>query len=102
MKIRIHKFSPHQTAKVFAIIAAVSSLLFAIPIGLLTSLIPGPVNANGNPVNLRFPFGMIGMIIMPIIYGVSTYLMTLFSMWLYNVFFKKNGGIELEFEEKNL
>ncbi len=45
---------------------------------------------------------MIGMIIMPIIYGVSTYLMTLFSMWLYNVFFKKNGGIELEFEEKNL
>ncbi len=60
------------------------------------------MDANGNPVNLGLPFGMTRIIFIPIMYGVSTYLMTLFSIWLYNVFYKKIGGVELEFGEKNL
>ena len=58
MKIQISKFSSHQTAKVFAILMAVSSLLFMIPIVLMQLFISSPIDANENRA-----FGMMGIVI---------------------------------------
>jgi len=101
MKVQISKFSSHQTAKVFAILMAASFLLFMVPFALMTSLMPSPMGPDGRPVNVVFPFGMM-IFIMPIIQGVFCYIMIRIGCWVYNKLFGKIGGIEFEFEEKNV
>ena len=101
MKIQISNFSPHQTAKVFAILIAVSLVIFMIPFSLMVSLMPGPVGPDGNPVNMGLPFGAM-FLIMPLIQAVFGYLMIAFGCWIYNKLFGKIRGIEFEFEEKNV
>jgi hypothetical protein len=51
LRIQIKNFSTHQTAKVFAILMAVSSLVFFIPFGLFSLAIPTSYDASGNPIN---------------------------------------------------
>jgi len=99
MTIQITRFSPHQTAKVFAIIMATSSLLFMIPFTIMSTFIPTQFDPNGNPINIGFPFAMI--ILMPILQGIMGYLFIRFGIWIYNKMYSKIGGIEFEFEAKN-
>jgi len=99
MKVQIKQFSTHQTAKVFAILMAVTSLLFIIPFGLLSMFTATPTDLNGNTLNTISIFPM--FLIMPIVQGVFGYIMMRFGMWLYNKLTKHIGGIEFEFEEVN-
>ncbi|MCY4045623.1 MAG: hypothetical protein OXE99_11145 [Cellvibrionales bacterium] len=94
MKVTICRFSTHQTAKVFAILTVISSLIFFCPISLLMMF-------SGMPnVNTGAPFtgsSMIGLgIIMPIFQGIFAYLFIRFSLWLYNKLYKRIGGIAFE------
>ena len=100
MQVQISRFSPHQTAKVFAILMALSSLIFMLPFALMTYMMPGPMDASGHPVNVTFPFGTMA-IFMPIAQGIMGYLMVLFGTWLYNKLYTSIGGIEFELNERN-
>jgi hypothetical protein len=94
MKVQVKNFSTHQTAKVFAILMAVTSLLFMIPfilISLLASSTEGYIGA------FSFMF-----ILMPIFQGVFGYIIMRFGMWVYNKITPRVGGIEFEFEEVEL
>ena len=97
MKIQIKNFSTHQTAKVFAILMAVSSLLFVIPFSLISLLASTPMDANGNEINTG-AFSLM-FLLMPIFQGVMGYIMMRFGMWVYNKITPRIGGIEFEFEE---
>ena len=96
MKVQISRFSPHQTAKVFAILMAVSSLLFAIPMFIAFSVIPPGVDARGNPV--QAPPAFIALLF-PVIYLVMGYVMVVIGCALYNFMSKYVGGIEYEVRE---
>ena len=101
MKIQISKFSPHQTAKVWAILFAISMLIFFIPFSLIALLMPGPVGPDGQPVSMGFPFGIM-FIVMPIVQAILGYLVVLFGCWIYNKMYGKIGGIEFEFKETSV
>lgn len=92
MKKQIRRLSPHQCAKVVAIVTAITSVIVVIPmLGLTLVTVPEGVNASLLPGPLA---GM--MIAMPLIYGVLSYLGTLLVCVLYNLVASKTGGLEFE------
>lgn len=100
MKVQVKNFSTHQTAKVFAILMAVSSLLIIIPFSLMSMLIPSLVDANGNDIATG-SFGVV-FLIMPILQGMMGYVMMRVGLWVYNKIAPRTGGIEFELEEIKL
>jgi Zn-dependent protease with chaperone function len=86
MKTRIEKFSIHQNAKVFALLMAVSSLLFVVPFMLIAAL--------AAPKDAGFPLVMV--VGFPVFYLVFGYLMIAVACWVYNTLVRYTGGIEFE------
>ncbi len=86
MKQQIARFSPHQNAKVVAVMMAVTSLIFVVPIFLLASMF-GAGQAG-------MPIWMI--IIFPLIYLVMGYVSVVIGCAIYNVVVPFTGGLEYE------
>lgn len=86
MKTRIDRFSPHQNGKVFAVLMAVSSLVFLVPFMLIA--------AATAPAGHGFPLFMVA--VFPVVYLVFGYLFVLVGCWIYNILVKYTGGIEFE------
>ena len=93
MKVSISRFSPHQNAKVFSVLMAVGSLVFAVPMFIALSMIPGGHDAHGNPVSA--PPAYI-VLIFPMVYLVFGYVSILVGCWLYNLLYRVVGGFEYE------
>ena len=93
MKKQITRLSPHQNAKVFGILMAISSLIFVVPMSLMFSFMPSGIDAHGNPFT---PPSAALFLIFPIAYLVLGYLMTAIGCVFYNFMFKFIGGIEYE------
>ncbi len=96
MKVQIARLSPHQNAKVFAVLTALSSLIFAIPMFVVFLMLP-EVNAAGKPTNAPSPAMAF---LFPFLYLVMGYVMTVLGCWFYNFMFKYLGGIEYETREQ--
>jgi hypothetical protein len=86
MKTRIQKFSPHQNAKVFAVLMAVSSLIFLVPFALFANAIV--------PDGQALP--MSTLLLVPVVYLVFGYISVVIGCCLYNLLVKLTGGIEFE------
>ena len=93
MKIQIARLSPHQNAKVFAVLMAIGSLVFVVPMFVAFQFIPPGVDARGNPVN---PPSTAFVLLFPFIYLVMGYLMVVAGCWLYNIMVRFLGGFEYE------
>ena len=86
MKQQVARFSPHQNGKVFAVLTAVSSLVFIVPMFLFFAAVAPP--------GQRPP--MLMMLMMPVFYLVAGYVMVAIGCAVYNFMFKYIGGIEFE------
>jgi len=95
MKIQIKRFSTHQTAKIFAILFAISTLFF-LPFMALPLLF-SPEGAQG----FSKAFAIM-LFVIPAFYFVFTYIFIRLGLWLYNKINPRFGGIEFEFEQKDL
>ncbi len=87
LKLQIRRLSPHQNAKVAAIMFAVTSLIFIVPF-MLIGLAAAPSGEAG--------FSTVVLLLAPLFYLVVGYVMTVIGCWLYNVLFKYVGGFEYE------
>ncbi|MBX3623328.1 MAG: hypothetical protein KF891_25440 [Rhizobacter sp.] len=85
---QIRRLSPHQNAKVSAVMMAIVSLVFILPFGLIASAF-GPSGSG---------IGMGMLIAAPLIYLVVGYVMTIIGCAVYNFVSKLVGGIEYEAE----
>lgn len=92
MKVQISRFSPHQNAKVLAVLMAVGSLPFVAVMFIAFSFAPG-VDARGNPVEGPPAFMAL---LFPVMYLVMGYIMVAIGCWLYNHLAKYLGGLEYE------
>lgn len=86
MKTTVNRLSTHQNAKVFAVLFALTSLVFLVPFALI-AVVAGPRGSGP---------GLVFIVLMPLLYLVIGYLMVAFSCWLYNVMVPHIGGIEFE------
>jgi len=92
MRIQITRLSPHQNAKVFGILMAVCSLIFAIQMAFSLWLLPQPVDAAVNTIGTS----MFVLLLFPIIYLVMSYAMVWVACSIYNRAFRHIGGIEFD------
>ena len=92
MKIQISRLSPHQNAKVLAVLMAVGSLPFVALMFVAFYFLPA-VDAQGNPV--QGPPGFL-ILVFPLVYLVLGYVMVAIGCWLYNLLAKPLGGVEYE------
>ncbi|MCC1496779.1 hypothetical protein [Alcanivorax sp. 1008] len=89
----IVKVSAHKAALTFSCVMALSSIVFLVPMSLL--FLNAPMHdANGNPVNPA-PFWIM-LVVMPIIYLIMGYIMTIIGAWIYNFVSRFTGGIQFE------
>jgi hypothetical protein len=92
IKLQIRRMSPHQNAKVFAVLFAVSSAIFLVPFGLIaTAFAPQGAGLSGG-----------FLIAAPLIYLVFGYISTALGCMLYNFLFKFVGGIEYESDTQHI
>ena len=96
MKRQIKYLSPHQNGKVIAIMMTLISLVFFLPFMLIIpmfAMAPG-MGMEGQPVH--FPIGTI--LLMPVMYLVSTYISVALFCLVYNFIAGLVGGIEFSTE----
>ena len=98
MKIQISRMSPHQNAKVFGLLMALSSLLFILPMMVFFSFMPAGVDSHGNAVT---PPTFL-LLFFPIAYFVVGYIMVVVGCMFYNFAFKYIGGFEYESVEQKV
>ena len=85
MQQQIARLSPHQNAKVAAIMMAVTSLIFAVPVVLVMSVFGA---RGGTPVW--------SIIVIPLVYLVIGYITAVIACAIYNMLVPFTGGIEYE------
>lgn len=92
MKIEIKRLAPHQNAKVFAVLMALSSLVLFVPIFILLALVPA-TEGEARPPMFMF-------LLFPLLYLVMGYITVAIGCALYNFVYKYTGGIEYEADSK--
>lgn len=93
MRKRIRRVSVFQTAKVSAVLYGLMGLL-AVPFVFLASMLsPGETNLFG------IGAGLVGAIMLPVIYAVFGFIFTAIGCAIYNAVAGVIGGIEFEVED---
>jgi predicted tellurium resistance membrane protein TerC len=92
-KIKIKRFEPLQLGKMLALLHGMIGLIF-LPIVLFFSLIASKLPPTQRVGVMAMGIGF--MLFMPIMYAVMGFLVGVTSGWLYNLFAKWIGGIEVE------
>jgi len=98
---RIKRIDPLQLGKMLAVIYGLLSLIF-VPFFLMfaaATMFSSPAhNGIPTPVMISAGFGLVMIIIMPIMYAVMGFIADVLGAFIYNVVAKWIGGIEMEFE----
>ncbi|CRX39177.1 hypothetical protein [Estrella lausannensis] len=85
----IKHFAIGQSAKTLALIATLASAIFVIPMLLYLMLL------EGDAVQFKF----LSVLVIPVFYGILTYLLWAVMFFLYNWVAKRFGGIKFQIEE---
>lgn len=93
MKQQIVRLSSHQNAKVLAVFSAIGSFVVLVPMSLF-------MLASLPPSQARPALSM--LLIMPVIYLIGVYIMTLVGCAIYNFMVRYLGGIEFEAVRKDI
>ena len=94
MRSQVKRLSLHQNGKVCGLVLAASSLVFVIPITLITLITSPPLSPDGTLPQFRF-----FPLVLPFFYVAAGYLMTIVGCAVYNFLFKYIGGWEFELSE---
>ena len=86
MSQQVARLSPHQNGKVFAVLMAVTSLIFILPFFVFFGL----VGMGGGRSQV------LTMLIAPVIYLVLGYVTVAIGCAIYNFMYRYIGGIEFE------
>jgi len=68
-----------------------------VPFMLMFTLVP--VGMDGQGANMALPTTIM-MLVMPLMYFVMSYIMTVVGAWLYNIIAKRTGGITYDSSER--
>ena len=91
----IRRVEPLAAAKVLALCYAALGLIVGIFFAAFSSLLSGLASATGSKVGFG-GFGVMSIIIMPILYGCIGFVMTLIGAVIYNWAAGIAGGIRFE------
>jgi hypothetical protein len=88
MTKRLSRIAPWQAGKLFALIYFFLSLLFVIPMFLVTAIVPIPPGPGP-----KFSPGL--LIFFPFLYALAGLIFVPLGCWMYNVAAKLVGGLQV-------
>jgi len=92
---RVNVFSAAKiSAVLYAIMGFIFGLIFAF-FGMIGSMF---ARSSDMPAGFGMFFGLGGIIIMPIFYGIIGFIATAIAAWLYNIIAGWVGGVEIDVE----
>lgn len=90
---RLRKIAPWQTAKTIALVYFLFGIVLAIPLGLLSSLVPTPPGET-QP-------GIIFFLCLPFLYALAALIFVPIGCWIYNFSARHVGGIEVVVDSRS-
>ena len=93
--MELKKIGVGSAAKVGGLLGVVLGLVIGIFAALLSSFIPD------TGAGLPFFSGFAAIIILPIVYGIISFIAYAIGAWLYNLVAGWVGGVQLEFNQKS-
>jgi hypothetical protein len=85
---RLSRIAPWQAGKLFALIYFFFSLLFVIPMALLSAVVPMPAGP-GHRLGTGF------LIFLPFLYALAGLIFVPLGCWIYNMAAKVVGGLQV-------
>lgn len=92
-EVRIASFGILQTAKVMAVLYAIVSAIFVIPIALFMMAVGGASNNAAAGIG-----GAIGLLFAPILYGIAGFIGGIIACFFYNLVAGWVGGISVKLD----
>lgn len=83
---RLSRIAPWQAGKLFAVVYFFLSLLFVIPVFLISAVVPMPPGSKFSP-------GM--LIFFPFLYALAALIFVPLGCWMYNMAAKLVGGLQV-------
>jgi membrane-associated HD superfamily phosphohydrolase len=93
-KLVLKRLDVLSVAKVYATILAIIGFI----LGIVTAIISITIGATLGWAVLGIGFGVLAIIILPILFGIMGFVFGAIGAFLYNVAAGRIGGIKLEFE----
>jgi heme/copper-type cytochrome/quinol oxidase subunit 4 len=99
IKLNLRKIDPIKWGIISGILYAVISLIVVVPLFLIMSAVGVEDLAQND-----FPaaFAGVGLLFIPIIYGVIGFILGILITALLNVILSKTGGLDMEFNTDNV
>ena len=101
LKLKLKRVDPVKYAVIASLLTICLMLVTFVPFLLLASLV-GAGSGGAYQAGAILGGGMVMIIILPIIYGIVVFIVTLIATALLNYILKKTGGLELSFEQADL
>lgn len=92
MSKRISRIAPWQAGKLFAVIYFFLSLVFVIPMILISAIAPIPTGPG-------FHFSVGALLVLPFMYALAGLIFVPLGCWLYNTAAKFVGGLQVSVTE---
>jgi hypothetical protein len=92
MSKRISRIAPWQAGKLFAVIYFFLSLVFVIPMILISAIAPTPTGPG-----IHFSVG--ALLLLPFMYALAGLIFVPLGCWLYNTAAKFVGGLQVSVTE---
>jgi len=94
-KMELKKIGVVSAGKVMALLYIAFGLLYWLMMAPILAL----VSLSGDAAATVFAwlFGLAGLILMPLIFGVMGFVLGVFFAWVYNIIANKFGGLEMHF-----
>jgi|GEM_PF-1963444 len=103
LRLKLKRIDPVKYATIAAFLTALLMLIVFVPIMLLFSLVgAGAASESLGAGAAIFGGGVFMIVLIPIIYGVFVFIITLISTSLLNFILKKTGGLDIDFEKAGL
>lgn len=103
LKLKLKRVDPVKYATIAALTTALIMLVVFVPFMLLFSLAGlGAASESMGAAGAILGGGVFMIILVPIIYGVLVFILTLITSSLLNFILKKTGGLDIDFEKVGL
>lgn len=103
IRLKLKRIDPVKYATIAAILTALIMLIVFVPMALLFSLVgAGAASDSFGAGAAIFGGGIFMVVLIPIIYAVVAFIVTLISTALLNFILRKTGGLDIDFEKSGL
>ena len=102
LRLKLKRVDPVKYATISALLTGLLMLIIFVPFMLLFSLIGAGAGDSFGAGAAIFGGGIFMIILIPIVYAVVVFILTLIMTSLLNFILKKTGGLDIDFEKAGL